>query len=487
MGLDPATVRSISGLLHQLAEKCTPRIILALRPQDNMPDWITHSMVLGTDNKVLLQGPKSEIEDTLNIWTHVIKKGKRNPLGEQHRELFEKSKLDLDTGVLNEDLIRKLVAHRIDNRRKDIRADMGGEPILEMEGVRVQYGDKVVLGDWKQFVNNEIKEGLHWRVRRGQRWAILGANGSGKTTLLSLITSDHPQAYAQPVKLFGRSRIPEPGTPGISIFELQSRIGHSSPEIHAFFPRQLTLREALESAFAETVLSKPNLNPKIDRWISIWLQFWKHELDPNYSPVKIPEVSTDSFPTIKSMDRRYLKFTPLDDIAQYADEITFGELSVAHQRIVLFLRALITTPDIVILDEAFSGLSAVQRNTCFRFLDQGVMPLSKTIYRNHATTKPNYEYNGLSQDQALIMISHVAEEIPDSVRHYMRLPSDPGAGEEPLDFRLGMLHATSSLRFPEIWAAAWEPPSRFKVRRTWRRSAESLDVQDFSEFSWVGI
>lgn len=452
-----------------------------------MPDWITHTMVLGTDHKVLLQGTKSEIEDTLNIWTHLIKKGKRNSLGQRQMKLFDKSKSDLETGVLNEDQLRNLVAHRFDDRKREIRADMGGEPIIEMEGVRVQYGDKVVLGDWKQNVNGRFREGLHWRVRRGQRWAILGANGSGKTTLLSLITSDHPQAYAQPVKLFGRSRIPEPGVPGISIFELQSRIGHSSPEIHAFFPRQLTLREALESAFAETVLSKPNLNPKIDRWISIWLQFWKPELDPNYSADEIPEVSTESFPKIKSLERGILKFTPLDDIVQYADEITFGELSVAHQRIVLFLRALIIRPDIVILDEAFSGLSALQRDRCIKFLDQGLVPFDKTVYRNRQNAEPKYEYNGLSQDQVLIMISHVPEEIPDSVRYYMRLPSDPGAGEEPLDFRFGMLQATSSLRLPRTWTTAWEPPSRFKVRRTWRRAADTLEVQDFAEFNWLTI
>jgi len=334
-------------------------------------------------------------------------------------------------------------------------------------------------------VNKERKEGLHWRVRRGQRWAILGANGSGKTTLLSMITSDHPQTYAQPVKLFGRSRLPELGVPGLSIFELQSRLGHSSPEIHAFFPRQLTIREALESAFAETFLSKPKLNIERDRDITAMLLFWKAELDPNPLENTLPEISMDHFPQFTSKQQSKNDKFVIDHIVGYADDIRFGQLSVAQQRIVLFLRALVAKPDIVILDEPFSGLSATQRDKCLRFLDEGEVP--KRRYPQRDTTE--YRFTGLSDQQALLMISHVPEEIPDSVRYYMRLPSDPGAGAEPLDFRFGMLKSGTALRVPETWDAAWSPPSEFEkhARRTWRRQQETLEVRDMSEFDWWSI
>jgi ABC-type molybdenum transport system ATPase subunit/photorepair protein PhrA len=442
-------------------------------------------MVLGHNNQVLVRGLKENVNASLDIWAH-IGKSKMPQLGKTKTDTLQRGQAHMESGALDPVLLRDLVAHRITGYVKDYEANFDGEPVIEMEGVHVKYGDKVVLGDWTQKIHKKEKQGLHWRVRRGQRWAILGSNGSGKTTLLSMITSDHPQAYAQPVKLFGRSRLPEKGKPGISLFELQSRMGHSSPEVHAFFPRQLTIRQALESAFAETFLSKPKLTVERDEDISALLNFWRPELDPNYSS-ELPKVSTKDFPQLARVDRhtREKKYVPIDELVGYADELQFGQLTVAQQRIVLFLRALVHKPDIVILDEAFSGLSATQRDKCLRFIDMGERP-----NRNHPEldTTP-YHYPGLTDQQALLMISHVPEEIPDSVRYYMRLPSDPGDGSEPLDFRFGMLQQKYAMRSPEAWKMAWSPPSEFekKCRRTWRRQRGDVEIQDMSEFEWWSI
>ncbi|CAP95684.1 hypothetical protein E8E15_003813 [Penicillium rubens] len=492
MGLDPVAVKKISGILHELAKRQAPRLVMALRPQDKVPDWITHIMVVGNSNKVLLQGPRAAIDDTLNVWSYVANKSKqnRNSLPEQQRQILKKCEADLKAGVLDTELLGDLVAHTKPIKSLEIYASLGGEPVIDMEGVRVQYGDKVILGDWQQKVKDEMKDGLHWRVRRGQRWAILGPNGSGKTTLLSMITSDHPQAYGQPVKLFGRSRLPEPGRPGISIFELQSRIGHSSPEIHAFFPRQLSIRQALETAFAETFLSKPKLNIERDLDISAILQYFRPQLDPSYTASKVPNnISTPSLPLPSLTKQTHVKldkYALLDDIVGYADEILFGELTTAQQRIVLFMRALVAKPDIVILDEAFSGLSAAQRNMCLHFLDKGEKATVRTA--NVSRTEVDLRFTGLTEDQALIMTSHVAEEIPDSVRYYMRLPS-PAGTTNPLDFRFGILQSKNSLRHPHTWEAAWSPPDVFleHARRTWRRKQHTLPVQDISEFEWWSI
>jgi len=51
-----------------------------------------------------------------------------------------------------------------------------------------------------------VFENLSWTVRSGQHWAVCGPNGSGKTTLLSLIIGDHPQAYANTVRVFEKRR-----------------------------------------------------------------------------------------------------------------------------------------------------------------------------------------------------------------------------------------------------------------------------------------
>ncbi|KAJ6109054.1 ABC transporter [Penicillium sp. IBT 16267x] len=487
MGLDPATVRSISGLLHRLAEKSSPRLVLALRPQDTVPEWITHLVVVGNSHQVIQQGSRSEISQTLAIWKRLISgNNSASGLNDEEKVILRQARKDLKSGALDQQLVRDFASKEVEKPDwKEITPLLGGEPLIEMDGVRVQYGDKVVLGNWTQKVNEEIKDGLHWRVRRGQRWAILGANGSGKTTLLSLITSDHPQAYAQPIKFLGRSRLPEVGKPAISIFDLQSRLGHSSPEIHAFFPRQLTVREALESAFAETFLSKPTLNYERDLDVSAALRYFKAELDPNASATKkqVPPAittNTDIFPKLSSSGNNK-PYIPSDYDIEYADNMTFGQLTTAQQRIVLFLRALIHNPDIVVLDEPFSGLSASQRDKCLHYIDHGDTPSS----HSRASGQGLCRYKGLSEDQALVIISHVKEEIPASVRYYMRLPSEPGDGTEPLDFRFGLLKNTSVLSDPNVWDTAWSPPSHFSeiTQRTRRRHVVPSDIDVYEWFS----
>lgn len=490
MGLDPPTVRSLSELLHQLAQDCSPRLVLALRPQDIVPEWISHLMLVGNSHQVLKQGPRKEVDQTIEIWKHLLAKKPTNALTAAQRATLQEARQRVKAGVLDDELLRNFTGIDSLYHTKVQSNPFGGEPLIEMEGVRVQYGDKVVLGDWKQRVGKKMEDGLHWKVRRGQRWAILGANGSGKTTLLSLITSDHPQAYALPIKYFGRSRLPEAGKPGLSLFELQSRLGHSSPEIHAFFPRQLTVREAIESAFAETFLSKPNLNHERDLDISAALQAFRSELDPHFISARMHKDLADIksynnlFPTLPTSRSRgyYGRRVPHDAEVDYADEIRFGQLSTSQQRIVLFLRAVVHKPDIVILDEPFSGLTPSQRDKCLEFLESGEpKPVSTD---RHA---PEVRHTGLSQDQALIMISHVKEEIPDFVRHFMRLPSQSSDDNEALDFRVGSLRRASRLGDPKIWDLAWAPPSVFRksARRLIKTKVKGLD--DIKQYEWWSI
>lgn len=484
MGLDPATVRSISGLLLRLADKCSPRLILALRPQDTVPDWITHMMLVGNTHQILAQGTRPEINQVLQTWRGLANpsQAKGQSANPEEKAIKLRAQKNLKAGLLDQELLRDFTAnHKASNRIKQRETPIGGDALIEMDGVRVQYGDKVVLGNWKQNIEKQPKEGLHWRVRRGQRWAILGPNGSGKTTLLSLITSDHPQTYSQPIKILGRSRLPENGQPGISIFELQSRLGHSSPEIHAFFPRQLSIRAALESSFAETFLARPKLDHERDLDVSAALREFKAELDPNAASAqsKPPKIAdSELFPklTTKGQDNP-APYIPDDFDVEYADQVLFRQLTTAQQRIVLFLRALIHKPDIVILDEPFSGLTASQRDKCLNFLENGQSGRPSEHVRHH----------GLSDQQALLLISHVKEEIPDSVRYYMRLPSvsnDPST--DPLDFRFGVLKSSSNLGDAKTWDVAWSSPSEFKkaTRRSFRRASKEETHSDFSTYEY---
>lgn len=51
---------------------------------------------------------------------------------------------------------------------------MSGEVVLRLSGVDLVRGDRAILS------------GIHWQVRRDERWVVLGPNGSGKTTLCRL-------------------------------------------------------------------------------------------------------------------------------------------------------------------------------------------------------------------------------------------------------------------------------------------------------------
>ena len=61
MGLDPPTITALNPLLHNLARMSSPRLLLALRPQDPLPDWITHLIYLGPNLKIAQQGKRKKV------------------------------------------------------------------------------------------------------------------------------------------------------------------------------------------------------------------------------------------------------------------------------------------------------------------------------------------------------------------------------------------------------------------------------------------
>jgi len=112
------------------------------------------------------------------------------------------------------------------------------QPVVEMQNVKIQYGDKVIL------------QHLNWQINRGERWALTGRNGSGKTTLFSLIFADHPMVYSEKVYLFGKRR----GS-GESIWDIKKRISYLGPEQGHFLDHvtgQLTTREYMEKFTIKT-------------------------------------------------------------------------------------------------------------------------------------------------------------------------------------------------------------------------------------------
>lgn len=437
VGLDPIVTQNISRVLHRLAEANAPRIVLSLRPQDAIPEWITHIAYAGEDGKVDSLGLKGEVfqylaqqyADAEKLINSSSASGDLDPklveLREVGRHLSERGDFEthgadasVSSSALSRDGFKK-----IDETRVPL-----GEPIVELEGVNIKYGPYSVLGEWTQNVNGKEREGLYWKVHRGQRWGIFGANGSGKTTLMSLVTSDHPQTYSAPVKLFQRSRLPEPGVPGITIFELQARMGHASPEVHALFPKHITIRRALESAWSETPIVRAHLDDDATKRVEACLRWFEPELN---LLLKDGESSTGNL--------------------DWASYVLFGESSYSAQRVLLFLRAIIRNPDIVILDEAFSGMDDLARDKCLLFLSRGqTMELHYTD-AGHKPVKSEKDavMPGLQDRQALLCISHSRQEVPGCIRYWVCLP-EPGTGPP----RFGKFDGPVEMgkeRWNEIW------------------------------------
>ncbi|KAI5917703.1 P-loop containing nucleoside triphosphate hydrolase protein [Camillea tinctor] len=416
MGLDPPTVASLSPLLHALASKASPRLVISARPQDPIPDWITHLVYLRADCQVGAIGEKEAVFEKLRsyvrqVWNGVSEEDDKMPM----HNILQVGKTLTSKGTEGETLMGDEAIESLQSTDNIDRTQSRkiGEPLVEMSGCRVQYRGKIALGNWKQHVNGKEQEGLVWTVRRGERWGIFGPNGSGKTTIVSLICSDHPQTYSMPIKLFGRSRLPEPGSDllPLTFWDIQSRIGHSSPEIHQYMPRGLTVRQVVENAWADTFRSKAKLDSQAKEKVEACLRWFAPELNPMYVT-----------PTAQASHAG-------DQDLQWADHYMFGELSFSAQRVALFLRAIVKGPDIVVLDEACSGMDEGVRNRCLLFLENGEAVTyskqadgSEIIVESEASKTGNVKVGGLTDDQALICISHIREEIPNCIREWICLP-----------------------------------------------------------------
>ncbi|RDW80652.1 hypothetical protein BP5796_05350 [Coleophoma crateriformis] len=465
MGLDPPTLLTLSPLLYQMAKADRPRIVLSLRPQDPIPDWMTHLYYLSGNCQVAWSGEKEQVLEEVRKYMNTDSAVRHDPSHLHLHSLREVGRALTDHGIIEPgNYISQTIQKTTDTAPKASLSRMTTEQtaetgrteipevkdaLVEMEGARVAYRSKAVLGNWQQEVDGTLRDGLWWTVRRGERWGIFGPNGSGKTTILSLICSDHPQTYSLPIKLFGRSRLPEPGQLGISIFDIQARIGHSSPEIHNFMPRSLTVREVLENAFSDTFRGVPKLDAAAKSKIDACLRWFEDELNPLAMVAPQATKQKDTLST-----------------TSWADDTLYGGLPFSAQRVVLFLRAVIKQPDIIILDEAFSGMDDAVRDRCLLFLNHGetkefaFTPSTssddsqgagqRSVVESEMSKAGQVKVGGLTENQALLCISHVREEIPDCVREWICLP-EANTGKPARFGRLQGSLEEDYRRWNEIW------------------------------------
>ncbi|OBX09634.1 molybdenum ABC transporter ATP-binding protein [Gallibacterium salpingitidis] len=188
------------------------------------------------------------------------------------------------------------------------------QTIFDLQDVVVKYGEKTILHH------------LNWQVKQGEHWWIKGPNGCGKSTLLSLINGDHPQAFNNKVKLFGKQR----GS-GETIWEIKQYIGFLSNHFHLDYRVNCSALMVIISGYFDSI------------------GVYQH-IDEN--------TRLNALQWLKRIDMEKFANAP------------FRSLSWGQQRLLLIARALVKHPPILILDEPLMGLDALNRHLVLTFIDQ---------------------------------------------------------------------------------------------------------------------
>lgn len=233
--------------------------------------------------------------------------------------------------------------HLVRDRKLINIEDKSKEIIVNMVQVTVKYGEVTVL------------ERQDWTIRRGENWALVGPNGSGKSTLLSLITADNPQAYANEIYLFGKCR----GT-GESIWDIKRHIGVVSSELQIRYKRDITAYEVTASGFFDSVGLYQRLTAKQKKQVEDWLNFF--------------------------------------GIANLSERL-FTRLSYGERRMILLARAMVKSPDMLILDEPCEGLDQENRHMLLEMIEEV----------------------GSQTDTTVIYVTHFESEIPTCTNHILHL------------------------------------------------------------------
>lgn len=181
------------------------------------------------------------------------------------------------------------------------------EAVVELENVCFCRKERQILSD------------ISWRIEPGSHWALLGANGCGKTTLLKILTG-----YEWPT--FGSVRVLGEQFGLCDIGRLRKLIGWVSSAMTQRLPAQDKAIEVVASG--------------LDASIGLY----RHITDDEYeaSRAVLSELEADSI------------------AAQRYDTLSQGEMQK-----VLIARAMVSRPQLLILDEPCIGLDPAARQ---RFL-----------------------------------------------------------------------------------------------------------------------
>ncbi len=227
--------------------------------------------------------------------------------------------------------------------------------VLELADVTVVRGGARIL------------DRVTWRVEEGERWVILGPNGAGKTTLLQIASARlHPTT--------GRAEVLGERLGAVDVFELRPRIGLTSAALaETIPPGERVLDVVMSASYAVT-----------GRWREEYL-------------------SIDS--------DRAADLLALLGVGALAER-SFGTLSEGERKRVQIARALMTDPELLILDEPAAGLDLGSREDLLGRLS---------------------EIAATPDGPVVVLVTHHVEEIPQHTTHALLMRGGQVVAAGPLD------------------------------------------------------
>lgn len=214
----------------------------------------------------------------------------------------------------------------------------------------LSFTDVSLVRDGRAILNH-----LDWQVDSSQRWVILGPNGAGKTSLLRIAAAQlHPSQGSASVleKTLGKSEISE----------IRNRIGFASSAQSKRIPANESVLDAVLTA--------------------------AHGVEGRWNEA------------YESIDlRRAERVLAEWNLLEFRDHL-FGTLSDGERKRVLIARAVMTDPEVLLLDEPAASLDVGAREQLLQLLEGfASSPFSP----------------------AMIMVTHHVEEIPVGFTHVMLL------------------------------------------------------------------
>ena len=231
---------------------------------------------------------------------------------------------------------------------------MSSQNVLALDGVCVVRDGKQILGP------------ISFRIASGERWVVLGPNGAGKSTLLGVLA-----ARVFPTK--GTAQLLDQQVGRVDLSELRTRIGLASPALEAMVETDELVKDVVLTA-AYAILGR--WNEDYDLWD----------------------------------ESRAMALLTTFGVRELGDRI-YGTLSEGEKKRVQISRALMTDPELLLLDEPAAGLDLGGREDLLqRFANFAADPAAP----------------------ATILVTHHIEEIPVGTTHALLLKDGAIAVSGPI-------------------------------------------------------